>query len=126
MVDSRFDSYADVLQILRQMLLELESGETQLLKQQHTKIQHIFQAHILTTDIEQLQPLTSSQLQSIHTEMSRELRLLYTELMFLSTARNQTTVEQRKTQVGDRLNRLIQYCEFVLQQSQTSNRESDA
>ncbi|MBD2465046.1 heterocyst frequency control protein PatD [Oscillatoria sp. FACHB-1407] len=76
-----------------------------------------FQQQILTLDPEQLEEEDSAialRLQSIQTEISKQLRLLDMDLLFLQTARQPATVQQRYVQIGDRLTTLIRYCEVVL------------
>lgn len=55
--------------------------------------------------------------QSIHTEIKRELKLLATDIMFFSSARQKTTENKRLKSISDRLNKLISYCQIVLKNS---------
>lgn len=54
--------------------------------------------------------------QSYQTEINKQLRLLEIDLMFLKTARQVTTSEQRWALMGDRLHLLGIYCETLLSQ----------
>ncbi|MEB3209832.1 MAG: heterocyst frequency control protein PatD [Leptolyngbyaceae bacterium] len=123
MEDERFEVYATMLQMLSQMVTDLESQQLQSLKEQHKDVQRIFQEKALVVDADSQTVLNSSQLQSIQTEMNRDLRVMHTELMFLSAARHQGTVDQRQQQIGDRLNRLIEFCTFVLNQASPPSSE---
>lgn len=57
-----------------------------------------------------------SRIQSYKTEISKQLRLLEVDVMFLQGARQATTVKARLDVISDRLNTLIQYCHAILQQ----------
>lgn len=121
MSDSSIDAYAQVLKILHQMVVHLEENNGQRLKASQMLLKQIFRDQILSAGIRFRESLSPGKLQSIHTEMSRDLRLLQTDLMFFSAARQHDTAQQRKQQVGDRLNRLIQYCEFILGEEHPSH-----
>ncbi len=54
--------------------------------------------------------------QSYQTEINKQLRLLKIDLMFLQSARQAATSEQRWTMMGDRLHLLILYCDTLLSQ----------
>ncbi|BAT51276.1 hypothetical protein NOS3756_01990 [Nostoc sp. NIES-3756] len=56
-------------------------------------------------------------IQSYKTEISKQLRLLEVDVMFLQGARQPATAQTRLNVIGDRLNTLIQYCDAILQQS---------
>lgn len=64
-----------------------------------------------------LQPTGDSPqpIQAIQTEMLKQLRLLDTDLLFLQAARQSTTLQQRKRQMGDRLQLLQRYCAAILE-----------
>jgi hypothetical protein len=56
-------------------------------------------------------------IQSYKTEISKQLRLLEVDVMFLQGARQPTTAQTRLNVISDRLNTLIQYCDAILQQN---------
>jgi hypothetical protein len=56
------------------------------------------------------------QVQSFQTEINKQMRLLELDLMFLKTARQATTLEQRWQMMGDRLHLLTVYCDALLSQ----------
>jgi hypothetical protein len=113
-------SHAQPYQILRSTLvqlreqIELASPEPAKLRKTLQKTQEYFQQHILTLDLDELKPTDLSKVQSIQTEINKQLRLLETDILFLQAARQPTTVHQRQTQITDRLSILIQYCDAVL------------
>ncbi|MEH2375770.1 heterocyst frequency control protein PatD [Nostoc sp.] len=53
--------------------------------------------------------------QSYQTEMSKQLRLLEIDVMFLQGARQASTAQTRLQTISDRLIILIQYCDAILQ-----------
>ncbi|MBN3949237.1 MAG: heterocyst frequency control protein PatD [Nostoc sp. NMS7] len=53
--------------------------------------------------------------QSYQTEMSKQLRLLEIDVMFLQGARQASTAQTRLQTISDRLTILIQYCDAILQ-----------
>jgi len=53
--------------------------------------------------------------QSYQTEMSKQLRLLEIDVMFLQGARQASTAQTRLQTISDRLIILIQYCNAILQ-----------
>ncbi|GAB4468801.1 MAG: hypothetical protein OHK0037_26610 [Elainellaceae cyanobacterium] len=77
-------------------------------------LQEQFQQQILTLDLSGLDGAIASQIAALHTEMTKQLRLLSMDMMFLQTARQPETVQQRTAQMGDRLRLVMRYCEAVL------------
>jgi hypothetical protein len=53
-------------------------------------------------------------LRSLQVEIDRQLRLLAMDALFLQTARQATTVQQRQQQISDRLEQVDRYCAIVL------------
>jgi hypothetical protein len=51
---------------------------------------------------------------SIHVEINKQLRLLKTDCLFLRSAQQTTTQDQRLQQMRDRLVLLERYCEMIL------------
>lgn len=70
--------------------------------------------------VEQINSLADEDLelkvQSYQTEINKQLRLLKIDLMFLKSARQPATSEQRWNLMGDRLHLLMVYCEALLSQ----------
>jgi hypothetical protein len=67
--------------------------------------------------LEQIAPLVDveSREMSYRTEISKQLRLLEVDVMFLQGARQATTVQSRMRTIGDRLTTLIQYCQAIIE-----------
>lgn len=79
------------------------------------KIQHFFQSQVANLNPDLLSPEVRSRVGSYQTEVNKQLRLLGTDLMFLKSARQASTAEQRRTQIRDRLETLIGYCKALLE-----------
>lgn len=84
-------------------------------------MQQYFQQQIASLDLDadDLASEQSSKVRSLQTEINKQLRLLATDVMFLQTARQPLTVQQRQGQMGDRLQLLQRYCEALLQDEST-------
>lgn len=76
--------------------------------------QQIFQQQVLPLDLEDLEPTIASRIQSIQTEISKQFRLLSTDVVFLKAARQSATAMQRQGQIRERLGMLRGYCGVVL------------
>lgn len=89
------------------------------------QIQEMFQTQImpidLTSDATEADEAVHTQIQSIQTEVNKQLRLLETDAIFLQAARQPTTAQQRKQQIHNRLDLLLRYCDAILQQLQTQS-----
>lgn len=83
-----------------------------------------FQQQILGLDLAELDEAIALRIQSIQTEISKQLRLLAMDTMFLKTARQPETNQQRRQQMGDRLDLLERYCEAILATDLASDPES--
>lgn len=55
-----------------------------------------------------------SQFQPIQTEVTKQLRLLETDLLFLQTARQPAKAQECKQRISDRLTLLLSYCGAIL------------
>jgi hypothetical protein len=73
-----------------------------------------FEAEILTHDIDSLPDPIAGKMRSYLTESHRLLRLLSIDVIFLTTARNPATIEQRHQAYQSKLDLLIQYCQAVI------------
>ena len=66
---------------------------------------------------QQIVPLVdaNSREQSYKTEISKQLRLLEVDMMFLQGARQSTTLQSRLKTIEERINTLIRYCQAITQ-----------
>lgn len=109
----------------RRSLQQLKATVTQsqpegaVLKVAWQDLQQFFQNQIIPLGAEELaDPSLEQRVQSYQTEMSKQLRLTGTDIMFLQAARQSTTLQQRQVQISDRLTMLVGYCDVLLQSSE--------
>jgi acyl transferase domain-containing protein len=88
--------------------------DTKLLQVMFLEAQQQFQQQIMGQTLADLDAVVESKVQSFQTEINKQLRLLAMDVMFLQTARQPTTIQQRQAQMGDRLQLLRRYCEAIL------------
>lgn len=107
----KYQALANLLEELR-----LYASSTQLeaaeLRQRLASLQQMFQQQIVPLADE------NSRVLSYRTEISKQLRLLEIDVMFLQGARQASTTKTRLETIGDRLTTLIGYCNAILQQQE--------
>lgn len=90
------------------------------LKAAWQNLHQFFQSHIIPLGAEDLaNPMIEQRVQSYQTEMSKQLRLMGMDVMFLQAARQTATFQQRQVQISDRLTMLSGYCDVLLQSSES-------
>jgi hypothetical protein len=79
------------------------------LRQRLLELQQLF--------IQEIAPLTdlNSLQQSYQTEISKQLRLLEIDIMFLQGARQSATAQVRIKNIIERISTLIRYCQAIIQ-----------
>jgi hypothetical protein len=82
------------------------------------QVQQVFQEQILGLSGEGLDGALASAWQSMQTEIHRNLRLLATDLLFLASARQAATTQQRLGSVRDRVGHIIGYCQGMVENRQ--------
>ncbi|MBD2386939.1 heterocyst frequency control protein PatD [Cylindrospermum sp. FACHB-282] len=109
-------------QVLATLLeqLQADATTTQLdapeLRQRLAELQEFFRQEIVSlTDAD-------SRVQSFRTEISKQLRLLEVDVMFLQGARQASTAKARLQTISSRLTTLIQYCAAILQQEENGEK----
>ncbi|MDX2242484.1 MAG: heterocyst frequency control protein PatD [Leptolyngbyaceae cyanobacterium bins.302] len=95
-------------------VLSQDTVDRSHLKSSVAKLQDFFQNQILTLDLEGLEPALEQQVQSVHIEMDKQLKLLNLDALFLQAAKQPATAHQRSQQASDRLTLLARYCDFWL------------
>lgn len=85
------------------------------LRQSFLKAQQFFQQQIINLDADDLEPDIQPQVQSYQTEISKQLRLLGMDVMFLQAARQPGTAQERQSQILHRIQTLHSYCNAILQ-----------
>lgn len=96
-----------------QALVTQSHPDTGALKAEFLTVQQFFQLQILSLEHPNEEPV-ASRIQSLHTEINKQLRLLGVDVSFLQAARQPTTQQQRQAQMRDRLTILMGYCEGLL------------
>ena len=85
------------------------------LRQGFQTAQQFFQQQVVSLDAGDLEPDSEARVLSYQTEMSKQLRLLGLDVIFLQAARQPETALCRQQQMSDRLKTLIGYCDALLQ-----------
>ncbi len=80
-----------------------------------SEVQQFFQSQVVCLPIEGLALADRSRTQSYNTELHKQLRLLTTDVMFLGSAKQGATQQQRLDRVCDRLATLLRYCDVLLE-----------
>ena len=110
---SAYQEFLTVLLTLRDQATA-EHPEAAALQETFERVQPIF-SQIMSLPDDLLDSEIASRWQSVQTEIYRALRLLKTDIMFLRSSRQAATAEQRLAAVGDRLEKIIGYCQVILQ-----------
>ncbi|MEB3830626.1 heterocyst frequency control protein PatD [Phormidium sp. CCY1219] len=110
----RYREFKDALLRLQERV-DAPSVDKTALKAAAGDLQHVFQEQILPLPMDALDPADVSRVQSYRTEMHKQQRLLGNDALFLLSARQPTTVQQRLDAIRDRLQRLIRYCDALLE-----------
>ncbi len=108
--------YEEFQQSLEQLLSTAQqpSLDGAALKGALQEVQQFFNGRILGVPAEELDPALASRVQSIQTEIHKQLRLLMTDAMFLAASRQPATAQQRQSQVLERIQTLMAYAGALL------------
>jgi hypothetical protein len=74
----------------------------------------LFESQILNQSMDDLPDPIAGKMRSYVTESHRLLRLLQMAVMFIASARNPTTLNQRRQTYQRKLDLLLQYCQAVI------------
>ena len=108
-----YQAFANLLEELRNYTITAEPDAPQL-QQRMVFLRKFYQQQILTLAPEDTESQNLSQINSYQTEISKQLRLLEMDMIFLQGARQTTTIQTRIQAISDRLNTLMQYCDAIL------------
>lgn len=110
--------YEEFLQSLEQLLSTAQQPSVggAALKGALQEVQQFFNGRILGVPAEELDPALASRVQSVQTEIHKQLRLLMTDAMFLAASRQPETSQQRQSQVLERIQTLIAYAGVLLKE----------
>ena len=110
----RYEEFRQELSHLVERMMQFESNITALASESQ-KVQLFFRDQVATLALDQLTGGMAPRSQSYQVEMDKQLRLLAVDVMFLQTAKQAATVQQRLGAVGDRLQTLIGYCDALIE-----------
>jgi hypothetical protein len=103
-----------------QCQVEIEPPDVVSLRESIDRTREFLQSHVLSLSLEGLNRTDLSRTQSYNTELHKQLRLLATDVLFLGSARQAATVQQRQAQLRDRLAILWRYCDILLDKDSSS------
>lgn len=90
------------------------------LKPKVAALQQLFRSQILSLPKDELPLTLQHRVQLYQVEIDKQLRLLGMDVLFLQSARQAVTLEQRCGQIRDRLHTLRRYCEALLEQDEAA------
>lgn len=114
--------YRQSYQTLLDKLLELqkqilaEDIDIISIKSIYQEVEAIFQHQILSVRLDELNCNAIALIRSAQTEIHKNLRLLNTELVFLSTSRQAQTTARRLEKIQEKIQDLIGYSQGVISQ----------
>ena len=111
-------SYQELLANLvkLQTLVIAEDTDINEMKTTYEEVQSIFEQQILSVSLDELDCHAISLLRSAQTEIYKNLRLLGTELLFLTSSRRKETSEKRLEKVQGKVRELIGYSQAIIAQ----------
>ncbi|MBW4509273.1 MAG: heterocyst frequency control protein PatD [Scytonematopsis contorta HA4267-MV1] len=109
----KYQKFASLLQGLHSDVTE-EKLDAITLRGRIVELQQFFGQQIVPDAENDISTQSDSREQSYRTEMSKQLRLLEIDVMFLQGARQVSTAQTRVNTIKERLTTLIRYCEAVL------------
>ena len=109
-------AYQDFLTLLTEFknLVDEDEIEKSQLKGKFQDLATWFEQNIADLSSENLDRAIAPRWQSVQTEIKRELKLLSTDILFLTSARQNVTQTKRIKSIGDRLGKLLSYCQIML------------
>ena len=111
-------AYQDFLALLiefQSLVSDRSPGtESSQLKQQFQDLADWFEKNIARLDSEAVDRAIASRWQSVQTEIRREFKLLSTDILFFSSARQKSTQTKRVKSIEERIAKLIGYCQILL------------
>jgi hypothetical protein len=116
----QLQAYQDLEKALLELqkLLYASNPERTSLQKNFQIVQQIFQQQVMILTDDELDPAIAQRWQSIQIEIHRSLRLLEMDMMFLHSSKQAATVEARLNTLRDRIQKIIGYCQVMLQESE--------
>jgi hypothetical protein len=114
--DDRQQRYRELRKYLEELHCQvgIDRSDGVSLRESVDRTQEFFQSQVLSLTLEGLDRTDLYRTQSYNTELHKQLRLLATDVLFLGSARQAATVQQRQGQIRDRLTILLRYCDILL------------
>lgn len=113
-------SHNRAYQDLKNLLIELKRSlgieviELGQVNRQFQDLARWYEQNIVRLQDQTLDRTVASRWQSVQTEIKREFKLLTTDILFLASARQNSTQSKRLQSIGDRIDKLIGYCQIML------------
>lgn len=107
----RYKEFAQMLEGMQHALAE-GSVDAKELRQSFLAAQQFYQQQIVM-DSNELDA-ADARVRSYSTEISKQLQMLGTDVMFLQAARQQQTATLRQNQISQRLQTLLGYCNAII------------
>ncbi|HAX78429.1 MAG TPA: hypothetical protein DCY88_22030 [Cyanobacteria bacterium UBA11372] len=115
----RYQEFSALLAQLQQTVAD-DNLDPTLLRQSFEQLQLFFQQQIISLDSDKLDPSVMSRVQSLLTELNKQMRLLSIDVTFLQASRQSTTTQQRLAQIRSRITTLVSYCNVLLDNDSAS------
>ncbi len=125
MLRQHYQEFQQRVQALQAFVLT-SNPDGAMLQNQFQQIQQLFQQTIVASDWDESMPDNAANVQSFHTEINKQLRLLGMDVMFLRTARQSATYQKRQQQMSDRLGMVLTYCQALMGDTDSSERDPDS
>ncbi len=111
-------SYEDLLGKLLELekLVIAKDIDMIAIKTAYGQIEAIFQDQIVGVSLDELNCSAIPLVRSAQTEVYKNLRLLGTELLFLTSSRQARTAQQRLEKIRGKVKELIGYCQGIMSQ----------
>jgi hypothetical protein len=113
LICEKYNLFATQLKQLHSEIAATQLNATEI-RQRMISLQNFFQQQIVPLVNEDTSSL-NKRIQSFSTEISKQLRLLEVDIMFLQGARQTSTAKGRLDAIGNRLTTLIEYCNAILE-----------
>ena len=111
-------AYQDFLTLLTKFMAVVVGAKRELDREQFERefrdLSDWFQRQIIPLNDRNLEPAIASRWQSVQREIQREFKLLSTDILFLASARQNSTQHKRLKNIEERLSKLIGYCQIML------------
>ncbi len=111
-------AYQDFLCLLIELkdLLAARPPQTEKseLQGQLSNLTRWYEQNLVNLDSDNIDGKIAPRWQAVQTEIKREFKLLSTDILFFSSARQNATKSKRLESISDRLDKLIGYCQIML------------